>query len=745
MLLIGLAHPGARVQAQDPVRLEGQPIAVTPEFEPERRPITFEEEPAAMYSVGGDTEVTCLAYSPDGKTLAVGDGPSHPTCTLGGPPPTNENGGLIRLIDTSTRRVRMTLRPPKRPGREYQVDQVVFSPDGTRLLARGWECLPGGGADPVPTYRVMFATWDPATGREHARIVGSEERYHPSRSAISPDARWLAEWDRGAIRLRDAPSGEERHAILAEQFAPFEFSPDGKLLATGVKDGGVKLWDLETGRELARFAAREQDGERFSVQEFAFSLDSQILAAERSIHRETGGEYTNLPEVVLYDLGTRRQLAVLPGRDGEYIFSMTFFPDGKTFATGSDDGSIRLWETASGRRRAVYKGHESWLFSLLPSPDGRTLAAGDRRSVTLWDVKTGTRTCDLLGDQRDVKSLAFSPDGRTLASAGGGLKLWDLRVALEPKPDEGHLYEVTCVAYSPDGRTLASGSEDRTVKLWDTQRRRPRMTLRGHFEPVVCLAYAPDGRALASGGQDGVVKLWDTATGRDDASFRAHADAVLTVAFSPDGRTVASGSGRQTHDERFGEVNLWDARTGEPLAAPDRLPGIVNALAFSPDGSVLALGYDDDTITLRDLAAGGARATLAAPAREAYCSAGILCLAYSPDGKVLAAGSRDQTVGLWDIAPDGARRVGALKHSEYVVALAFSRDGKHLATCDRDENLRVWDIASRTELAATKSPTGWFTSVSFSPDGRGLAAGNRDTSILIWDFEKVLASRRFPR
>jgi len=138
ILLIGLATPGLGIQAQDAVWLKGQAVAVTPEFEPEDQPITFKKAPTATFSVGGETLVTCLAYSPDGKTLAVGDGPSHPVCTLGAPPPINENGGLIRLIDTSTHRVRMTLRRRKFP--EHEAGHSS-SRRGGRAVGKTTDCV----------------------------------------------------------------------------------------------------------------------------------------------------------------------------------------------------------------------------------------------------------------------------------------------------------------------------------------------------------------------------------------------------------------------------------------------------------------------------------------------------------------------------------------------------------------------------------------------------------------------------
>jgi WD40 repeat protein len=165
-------------------------------------------------------------------------------------------------------------------------------------------------------------------------------------------------------------------------------------------------------------------------------------------------------------------------------------------------------------------------------PDGRTLAAGDRRGAAFWDARSGERRADLLGHYADVESLAFSPDGKTLAASG----------------------------------------EDRTVKLWDLALKRPRATLRGHDRAVLCLAYAPGGGSVASGDEGGAVKVWDAVNGTPVAVFVAHASPVTSLTFSPDGGTIATGSGWGDSETTYGEVKFWDARDGTPRDSPPGPP-----------------------------------------------------------------------------------------------------------------------------------------------------------------------------
>jgi len=305
-----------------------------------------------------------------------------------------------------------------------------------------------------------------------------------------------------------------------------------------------------------------------------------------------------------------------------------------TVADDPDTFQVTLRATLTGHRGHVHRGDFS--------PDGKILATpsylGDG-TIRLWDVASGREQAVLRGNGSFCLSARFSPDGKILASGGADMtvKLWELETRRIIGTLRGHNQYVWCVAFSPDGKTLASSSADGTVRLWDVNTRSQLATLRGHSAWVKHLVFSRDGSLVISTSLDKTVRFWSIAEDQRTSIPRALESAASVLAVSPKQPMLAVGCGD-------GTVRLWDLKTKEQVATLYSNVGWVHGLAFSPDGNTLAAGGQRGDIRFWDVRRRRERATLRAHRKP------VLFVAFSPDGRTLASGSEGATVKLWEVS-----------------------------------------------------------------------------------------------
>lgn len=302
------------------------------------------------------------------------------------------------------------------------------------------------------------------------------------------------------------------------------------------------------------------------------------------------------------------------------VTSVAFAPDGRSLASGSWDGTIKLWDIRDGspRLQRTFRGAWDEVEAVAFAPDGSALAGlgtgfddAPFGVVTIWALDAARGRC-LLREAGKLDAMAFAPDGATLATASGdrrSVTLSDVATGRTRATLADHRGPVWSLAYAPDGASLAvvSGvvpavaepaSDGRVgeICLWDLSGRKPRVRTRlvGHEHGIISVAFSPDGKHLASGGFDRAAKLWGVEASREWATLAGHKGWVAAVAFAPDGSLLATGS----HDHT---IKLWDLGTGTEVATLDGHTGNIYSVAFSPDGSLLASGSLDGTVRLWDL------------------------------------------------------------------------------------------------------------------------------------------------
>jgi WD40 repeat protein len=418
----------------------------------------------------------------------------------------------------------------------------------------------------------------------------------------------------GSLRLWDHGRRLQRRVFrggrAAGGFVGLALSPDGKTLASGHRDGTVRLWGAAGFQPLRQLRGPAKGGWSWVAYGLAFSPDGKALAA--------GG---GTAAVYVWDVATGRRR--FPGPHGHVgtVRSVALSADGKLLATASFDGTARLWDAATGKRLHELRGHQDELYCVALSPDGRTVATGGRDcTVRLWDVVTGRERRKLVtgaDGNGQASAVAFSPDGTRLACAQiraadlkeseedqTGLTLWQVSTGTKLRHIKGPSNPYSLV-FSADGKDVVVAEDEDAHRLsrWQVATGKKARQFNLTDTPWGRVVLSPDGRLAARGYFDGGIQVYDAATGKRQVAFpapRGHADGV----FSPDLRFLATWKGMQREGGGGDQtVRLWEMVSGQEVLRFDvPAPPAVCAAAFAPDGRALFTGMNDSTALVWGLA-----------------------------------------------------------------------------------------------------------------------------------------------
>ena len=544
-----------------------------------------------------------------------------------------------------------------------------------------------------------------------------------------------------------------------------------------------------TGFHVARQRARESR-HLLQLADMTTALQAwqqgDVKRLFRKVERLRESEVSTRPERFLWEhlSALVQQTNAIPTIRHEHVVeSVVFIRNGGSIATGAEDGSITIWDVATGRLQQRLAGHAKAVHSLSLSPDGRLLASGSGdHMIKLWDANNGKLRDTFDTRAGPVLSLDFSSDGRRLAGAmaNGHFQIWELRTRSQLFSIRAHQGWARCLDYAPNSDTVATVGGDGLVKLWDVDTQRELAAIAADkatllwslsFSPdgeklavagwdeaakvwdvsdltrpnLICLLedtkasirslqFSRDGRTLIGAGWDKNVKLWDPLTGKRIAVYRGHRGHVFDLSLSPSGVQLATASVDQS-------VKLWDV--SREIQRMDRVSanGHAACLAFSPDSTRLAYGIDQRNsghLTIWDVRRAELLDTIddSQPIRQVAFSPLGQTLAYSTGSDSPLSSAAKGDVHLVSL-PTGAARI--LKgHQRVVYGLAFSSHGTLLGSASPEGLVRLWDVREGKQLHAFEGHSRAQT-VAFSPTQSILASGGGQLDmrgeLIIWDLK----------
>jgi WD40 repeat protein/serine/threonine protein kinase len=455
------------------------------------------------------------------------------------------------------------------------------------------------------------------------------------------------------------------------------------------------------------------------------------------------------------------------------VMGVAYSPDGRTIASASADGSLRVWDAIAGALNWQVE-IDGIVTSAAFSPSGSTIvSSGTDNVVRLWDVTSGELLQKFEGHTDIVTDVAFSPDGDFILSGSldRTLILWDvdtgkiIRQFDESGDPENPLGGVTVVAFSLDGTKVLAGTVDetiantpddfvdRTVRVWDVESGDQLQKFVPQSGFIRAASFSPDGNSVVvgtwDGANDGTLRIYSIETGEETRRIYAHSDIVSGVAYSPDGKYLMSSSWDNT-------LRLWDAATGVELRRFTGFGERLLGFAFSGNGEYVVAGTGNlgnneiqkDRERARDKSVWVIDMKNRAEIRSLSGHQDwVWEIDLSADGKLIASGAgplrppvKDSTVHLWN-AQTGESLHILEGHTDTVDGVAFTDDGARLLSGSWDGTLILWDVKTGEKIRRFEGHEGRITSV----DVRGTRAisGDHLGNVLLWDLETGQQIRAF--
>ncbi len=468
-------------------------------------------------------------------------------------------------------------------------------------------------------------------------------------------------------------------------------SADGKRAISASLDNTLRLWELESGKELVTLSSREH------------AITAVVLTPDG---RRAVSAFSDL-SITVWDLESGQELVTL-GSHQDKITTLTVTGDGKRVISASSDGTLKVWDLEGEREPYALVGHAGRITAAAVTENGkRVISASFDKTLKVWDLESGQELRTLIGHAGRITAVAVTEDGKRVVSASSdkAIRIWDLESGHALRTISGTMGRVTAMAVTGDGKRAISAAWDKTaLKVWSLESGQELGTLYGHAGWISAVAVTKDGSRVISASSDETLKVWDLEGVLKPPNLPGHAGRVSAVAMIDDGKRIISASSDRT-------LKVWDSNSGRELRTLSGHIGWVNAVTVTGDGKHAISASSDRTLKVWDSDSCRELRTLSDHRGR------VTAVAVTKDGKRLISASSDGILKLRDL--NISHKLRALDgHVGKVTAVAITTDGKHAISAATDKTLKVWELDNCQELCTLSSHTKRVNALAVTGDGR---------------------------